>query len=450
MSRLRVSVGVALAVCVFAPLSLAAAAAAAGYFIETHHQDVDREHQLAAAAAYVEHGAARAETRQWQQALTAKLAALRLSAQLTLVSPTSKRSIYQPRPSASGSKSQRSAGQSTGGQPTATYVFALAGGSGKNIRLNLFAGPLDRTRRLFVALVCGLAALLVGAALLLSAARRWLVAPLRRLNMQVDAIAGGDRIETRASSPIREVENVAAAVAGMAGRLAQTAEQDARVEAERRLLVSSIAHDLRTPLFSLRGYLDAIATGIGNPRERLDRAREKAHQIDRLVTSLFNYARAEIDERPRLQTTDLAEAVNHATAGFELAADQRGIELRVAGRTGSPVTIDPDGFERALANVLDNAVRHSPQGGTIDITYGEDIDGAFVEVVDDGPGIDADLLPHIFEPMVRADNNGHTVGTGLGLTIAVRLLQHQGATIHAANAPGHGAILTLRLPRTSA
>jgi signal transduction histidine kinase len=444
MSRLHVSVRVAVAVCVFAPLGFAAAATAAGYLVETHHQHADRDHRLAAAAAYVEHGATRAETKRWQEALTGKLAALGLSAQLALASPTSKRSIY-----ASGEPADRTK-PSPARQPTATDVFPLASGSGQSLRLNLFAPPLDRNRRLLVALACGLAALLAGAVLLLWTASRWLVAPLRRLSVQVDAIAGGDPIETRATSPIREVGNVATAVAGMAARLAQTAEQDARVDAERRLLVSSIAHDLRTPLFSLRGYLDAIATGIGNPRERLDRAREKAHQIDRLVTSLFDYARAEIDERPRLQTTDLAEAVTKATAGFELAADQRGVELRVAGRTGSPVTIDRDGFERALANVLDNALQHTPPGGTIDITCGEDTDGAFVQVVDDGPGIAPDLLPHIFEPMVRANSNGRTGGTGLGLTIAVRLLANQGGTIHAANAPGHGAILTLRLPRTSA
>lgn len=447
MSRLRVPVGVALAVCVFAPLGLAAGAAAAGYLVETHRQDTDRDNQLAAAAAYVEHGATRVETKPWQQALTEKLDAFGLSAQLVLVSPTSKRPIYQPRPGAREAKSQKSAGQSSGGRPTATYRFPVTRGSGQSLVLNLFAAPLDRNRRLLVALVCGLAALVAGAVLLLWAARRWLVAPLRRLSAQVDAVAGGDRIETGASSPIREVGNVATAVAGMAAKLALTAEQDARVEAERRFLVSSIAHDLRTPLFSLRGYLDAIAAGIGDSRERLDRAREKARQIDRLVTSLFDYARAEIDERPRLQTTDLAEAVTSATAGFELAADQRGIELRVAARAPMPVTIDRDGFERALANVLDNALRHTPQGGTIAITCGEDTDCAFVEVLDGGPGIARDLLPGIFKPMVRANSNGRTSGTGLGLTIAARLLQNQGGTIHAANAPGHGAILTLRVPR---
>ena len=282
---------------------------------------------------------------------------------------------------------------------------------------------------------------------LIWAASRWLVAPLRRLNTQVDAIAGGDPIETRASSPIREVENVAAAVAGMAARLAQTAEQDARLEAERRLLVSSIAHDLRTPLFSLRGYLDAIAAGIGNPRERLDRARAKAQQIDRLVTSLFDYARAEIDERPRLQTTDLADGGHRRDRRVRARSRRARSRAPSHGSHRPPVTIDRDGFERALANVLDNALRHTPPGGTIDVTCGEDTDGAFVQVVDDGPGIAPDLLPHLFEPMVRAASNGRTDGAGLGLTIAARLLRNQGGTIHAANAPARGAILTLRLPR---
>jgi signal transduction histidine kinase len=320
------------------------------------------------------------------------------------------------------------------------------------IALNLYAGPVDRTRELLVALASGLAALLVGGTLLIWATGRWLVAPLRRLNVQVDAIAGGDPIQSRASSPIREVENITEAVEGMAARLAQTAEQDARLEAERRLLVSSIAHDLRTPLFALRGYLHAIATGIGNPDRRLDQARSKADQIDRLITGLFDYARAEIDQSPRLQTTDLADAVTDAATALEFAAQERGVNLRVSARAGIAVRIDRDGFERALSNVLDNALRHTPPAGTIDITCANDTDGAYVQVIDDGPGIAPDLLDRVFEPTARADSarNSHTGGAGLGLTIAARLLQHQGGMIHADNTPDRGAILTLWLPRMPA
>jgi signal transduction histidine kinase len=415
------------------------------------------------AAAYVEHGATRAETTRWQQTLTPKLAVLRLNAQLTMVSRRSKRAIYvskeivpvtapTPRRSAArGFASVRSSPsaappQPAAARPTATYLFPL---SGKVLVLDLYASSPDSSRRLLVALAAGLAGLLVGGTLLMWAASRWLVVPLRRLNTQVDMIAGGDPIEAPATSPIREVENVAQAIGGMGARLALTAEQDARLETERRLLVSSIAHDLRTPLFSLRGYLDAIATGIGDPGERLERARAKAQQIDRLVTGLFDYARADFDNRPRLQTTDLAAAVTDATAAFDLAADERGIKLQVTAQTGHSVRIDRDGFERALANVIDNALRHTPRGGTVEVTCGEDADYAFVRVSDTGPGFPSDLLPSVFEPTVRADSarNSYADGAGLGLTIAARLLRNQSGTIDAANAPQRGAILTLRLPR---
>jgi signal transduction histidine kinase len=281
---------------------------------------------------------------------------------------------------------------------------------------------------------------------LIWAASRWLVAPLRRLSTQVDAIAGGDPSQARVTSPIREVENVAAAVTGMAARLAQTAEHDARLEAERRLLVSSIAHDLRTPLFSLRGYLDAIAAGIGDPRERLDRARAKAQQIDRLVTGLFDYTRADIGEPPGLHTTDLAAAVTDAAAAFEFAAGQRGVTLHVTAHSRPGVAIDLDGFERAVANVLDNALRHTPRGGAVDVACGEEAGCAFVRVIDDGPGIAPDLLPHLFELTGRAAGDSRIEGAGLGLTIAARLIRNLGGTIDAANAPPRGAALTLRLP----
>jgi signal transduction histidine kinase len=453
MRHLRGSLRVALAVSMLALVLLTAGATAVGYLVEARNQRSDRAQLLAAAAAYVSHHATQAETTRWQQAVGRKLTTLGLRAQLTMVWLGGKRVVYvssglvaatapsprRPAPAATTPSSPSAA------QPTATYLFPLARGSGKTLTLDLYAPSLDRTRPVLVALTSGLASLLAGAMLLIWAASRWLVAPLRRLNTQVDAIAGGDPFETRATSPIREVENVATAVTGMAARLAQTAEYDARLEAERRLLVSAIAHDLRTPLFALRGYLDAIATGIGNPHERLDRARAKAQQIDRLVTGLFDYARADIDERPRLQTTDLAEAVTDATAAFELAAGERGVKLQVTAHTHHSVPIDRDGFERALANILDNALRHTPRGGTVDVACGEDADHAFVRVIDDGPGIASDLLPHLFELTARTPSSSR-IGAGLGLTIAARLLRNQGSTIGAANAPPRGAILTLRLP----
>jgi signal transduction histidine kinase len=454
MNRFHASARVALAVSLLTLLLLSAGAASAGYLVEAHNEQSDRARQFAVARSYVEHTASAVKpglteigTKRRLHILAERLATTRLGVQLTLTSQASKRAIYLS--AGLGRTVRLSTGRTAAVQPTASYLFPLADGSGRALALDLYAPSLDRTRAVLVGLASGLVVIFVGGTLLMWAASRWLVAPLRRLNTQVDAIAGGDPIETPGTSPIREVENVAQAIAGMGARLARTAEQEAQLESERRMLVSSIAHDLRTPLFSLRGYLDAIATGIGDPGERLEQARNKAEQLDRLVTGLFDYSRAGFDTRPTLQTIVLADAVTDATSAFELAADQRGVKLRVTAHTRDEVRIHRDGFERALANIIDNALRHTPQGGTVEITCGEDTDNAFVRVVDDGPGIPADLLPSVFEPMTRAQSapNRSADGAGLGLTIAARLLRNQGGTIDAANAPRRGAILTLRLPR---
>jgi signal transduction histidine kinase len=314
--------------------------------------------------------------------------------------------------------------------------------------LDLFASPLTATGPLLVALITGLAALLLGGVLLMWAVSRWLVAPLRELNVKVDAVAGGDTNQLCVTSPIREVDHIAQAVAGMGTSLAHTAERDQRLETERTLLVSSIAHDLRTPLFSLRGYLDAIEMGIGDPRERLAKARAKAHQIDRLVNDLFDYARRDLNRPPCLETTDLTEAVADVTGAFRPTANERSVKICVTGQTRHSVRIDRDGFQRALSNVMDNALRYTPSGGTVLVDCGSDAAAAFVRVTDGGPGIPSHLLASVFEPSVRGDGAGsaHSDGLGLGLTIAARLLRNQGGTIDATNATPHGAILTLRIP----
>jgi signal transduction histidine kinase len=118
----------------------------------------------------------------------------------------------------------------------------------------------------------------------------------------------------------------------------------------------------------------------------------------------------------------------------------------VTAHSHPAVTIDRDGFERALANVLDNALRYAPRGGTVDVAWGEAGDHAFVRVIDDGLGISPDLLPHLFQLTARAASNSRNGGAGLGLTIAARLLRNRDGTIEAANAPPRGAIFTLRLP----
>jgi signal transduction histidine kinase len=230
----------------------------------------------------------------------------------------------------------------------------------------------------------------------------------------------------------------------MGAALKTTADHGARAEAERQFMVSAAAHDLRTPLFALRGHLEAITAGIGPASQHLDKARDMATQLERLVASLFAHARAELGEPPRLETADLIEAVRSAVHGLEIIADEKRIHLRITGHT-MPAVIDRERFDRVITNILDNALRHTPTDGTVDIAVGRDPSAAaFVSISDDGPGIPADLLPHIFEPMTQGDHR-QPRGAGLGLAIAARLMESQHGTITAENRRIRGARFTIRL-----
>jgi signal transduction histidine kinase len=311
----------------------------------------------------------------------------------------------------------------------------------------LYYPPASLTARAFVALVAGVLVLLAGLGVTVWVAGRWIVKPLSRLSLEVDKIAGGDLAVTPPRSPISEVANVAAAIDGMAHALGESGAQQAAADEARRFLVTAVAHDLRTPLFTLRGHLEAIANGIGDPAEHLAKAEQRAVSIERLIASLFAYARHDYaPQEARLADVVLGDLISRVAAGFHrdvfvLEGDER---LKVVA--------DEERLERVLANVVDNALRHSPPGSAVEVSWHERGSTVEVTVADRGPGIEADLLPQIFLPMVRGDRSrsSATGGAGLGLTIAKRLIESQGGAIAAENRAGGGAELTLRLPRAAA
>jgi signal transduction histidine kinase len=289
----------------------------------------------------------------------------------------------------------------------------------------------------------GVTALLL-LALLLAAGyvllRRWVVRPLVQLSSDVAGVAGGQMTVSPVASPAREVAEIGAALNGMTeGLRAALAERDA-AEEQRKFLVTSIAHDLRTPLFTLRGSLEAIELGIGNG-DHLRRAQDKATLIDGLVTDLFTYSRLEYTGPVLKREPVDAVAVAHEAAR---TVNNR-IEV-VAGAAGARVNADQDALVRILVNLLDNAVRHA--SSRVELAIDRDGDDVLFVVTDDGPGIDADDLPHVFEPLFRADRtrNSATGGAGLGLAIVDRLTAAQEATVTAGAAPAGGARFTVRYP----
>jgi signal transduction histidine kinase len=278
-----------------------------------------------------------------------------------------------------------------------------------------------------------------------------MVAPLTGLSAQVDKVAGGDRTIAVPRSRIGEIANIAQAVEGLTAALGETAQRRADADEARRFLVTSIAHDLRTPLFALRGHLQAIGSRLGNPAIHLERAEARADALERLIGNLFAYTRDDYAQPTlQLEAVPVAELLQEVAAGLEHAGRLGGNTFEFDGDQTLRVIVDRDRLKRALTNILDNALRYSPPGAPIHVSWAvADESTVRITVQDNGPGIDPNLLPHIFEPGIRGTPAAGSPdsGAGLGLTIAKRLLEHQHATLTVHNEPTGGAVISLTLQR---
>jgi signal transduction histidine kinase len=268
--------------------------------------------------------------------------------------------------------------------------------------------------------------------------------PLATLAADADRIAGGELAVAPVKTRAREVAQVSAALQGMAGALGQALGASTAAERDRRFLVTAIAHDLRTPLFTLRGSLEAIERGIGDGAA-LSRAQAKAAHLDRLVGDLFSYARAEYAAGVRgAAPLDVAEVARRAAE----SVDPGPIGLSLCADGPAPRVGDPIALERALTNVVENAVRHARTRVDVVVRHAEGSGAVVVEVTDDGPGFAPEDLPHVFEPLFRGDRTrkANGAGAGLGLAIASRLVKAHGGEISAENHLQDGARVTVTLP----
>nr|MDQ6909111.1 HAMP domain-containing histidine kinase [Chloroflexota bacterium] len=207
-------------------------------------------------------------------------------------------------------------------------------------------------------------------------------------------------------------------------------------------------------LFTLRGSLVGLEQGLATSPEKAARyvavCRQKADQLDRLVDDLFSYTKAEyLEQTLRRERLELGPLLTRVVEGMQPRARARGVAIVLNGAEADPaIAGDAHLIERAMENLLDNALRHTPAGGTITIRRETSADRVAFTVADTGPGIAARDLPHLFEPLYRgeASRNRETGGAGLGLAIARRILRAHGGDLTAANGPAGGAEFTGWLP----
>jgi two-component system sensor histidine kinase BaeS len=286
------------------------------------------------------------------------------------------------------------------------------------------------------------AVLLVAVAVAVPAGRR-LAHPIGALTAAARRMADGDRA-TRV--PVRgddEVTRLATAFNTMADAIARTDER-------RRALVGDVTHELRSPLANLRGHLEAVQDGVLAVDPALVASLlEEQELLEHLVADLHDLALADAgalrvhpEER---QAADLAE---QAVTAHRARAAASAVDLRVeAGDEPLVVHADPARLRQALGNLVSNAIRHTPAGGSVVVAVRGHPDAVEFTVTDTGSGIPAAHLPHVFDRFYRARATG---GSGLGLAIAKHLVEAHAGTLTAESTEGSGSTFTLRLPKPTA
>ena len=275
---------------------------------------------------------------------------------------------------------------------------------------------------------------------------RWLASPMSALEEAANEIGQGElgtRIEPRGS---QEMVAVASAFNDMAQQLE-------RAESVRQGLLSDVAHELRHPLHVLQGNMQAMQDGIYPVNdEEIERRMTQTRHLTVMVHDLHVLAQAEAHRLPlHVQEVDIAGLVKEVAADYQPLAQARGIDMHVEllGTMPPTITVDRARIRQAVQNLLDNALRHTPDEGEITLTVQLQDGRLDIIVMDSGVGIAPNQLPLVFDRLYRGDLSRQREGgsTGLGLAISKALVDVHGGTI-TADSPGEGqgSTFTIELP----
>ena len=298
----------------------------------------------------------------------------------------------------------------------------------------------------------------LGLAILLSLfLTQGIVRRLRRVGAAARALAEGDLTVRAPENDVDELGELGVSFNHMAERLQVVVEGLQKSERLRRELMAAISHELRTPITSIQGFAEALRDGIVTDPEKQQRYHAviavESERLGRLVRDLFDFAKLEAGQfdfrlvslSPRPWLTEFAE---HARTRLE----SQGLRLELWGDPGAePILGDRQRLDQVMDNLVDNAARYSPPGGTITIRAEAQAGLLRLSVEDQGPGIKPEDLPHVFERFFQGTTPGKKAGgAGLGLAIAQSIVTGHRGQIGVESQPGQGARFWFTLPRTPA
>jgi len=289
----------------------------------------------------------------------------------------------------------------------------------------------------------GLVAVAIAVAITFFLSRR-ILAPTKALTLASKQLGRGDfsqRVQIKDKSELGE----------LARTFNSMASDLERAEKLRQNMVADVAHELRTPLSNVRGYLEALRDGMIKPDAKtICSLYEEASLLSRLVDDLQELSLAEAGELKLVcQAEDIAKLINQTVTTMQTQTAARGLSVSVdLPDKLPPVNIDPRRIGEVLRNLLENAVAHTAKKGVITMTAEQRDNWVEVSIADTGEGIPAEDLPNIFERFYRVDKSRTraTGGSGMGLTIAKRLVEAHGGKIEARSEPGKGSRFSFTVP----
>jgi len=299
-----------------------------------------------------------------------------------------------------------------------------------------------------VLLAAGLAALLAALAAVLLARR--LARPVQRVSAASSRVAKGD---LQARVPVEGSDELADLARGF-NHMAAALDEARRREGE---FLSNVSHELRTPITAIRGYVEALEDGAlqdaTGRAEALRVIKTETERLERLVADVLDLARVGTHNfRLTLRDADVAQVLREAATAHRTEAKERDVAIDVSVPGPLPCRTDPDRVRQIVTNLVENAVRVTPAGGTIRLSGGATPGWVSIDVSDPGPGIAAEQVPHVFERSYLRNVGeapapaGLSAGSGLGLAIVRELVHALGGRIDVASEPGRGTTFRIALP----
>ncbi|MDD3513031.1 MAG: HAMP domain-containing sensor histidine kinase, partial [Synergistaceae bacterium] len=241
----------------------------------------------------------------------------------------------------------------------------------------------------------------------------------------------------------------------MAARLKAAEERTQQHEQSRKELLVGVSHDLRSPLTSIRAYVEGLLDGVAKTPEAqrgyLETIKNKAEDIDRMLAKIFLFSKMELGEYPvSPELLWLDDEVRQLIQAVGAEYEEKGLFLSAGDLVPATISADPEQLRRVLINIMENSVKYKTKDmGTLTISLREENGGYRLSLCDDGPGVPAEALPHLFEVFYRSDPSRQNPnrGSGLGLAIAANAIQRMKGTIEAKTGEGGGLEIVICLPK---